>query len=144
MFSRTILMGVFFSLLLIIEAHAQEDLASALKSETCKKVGMAAATVVTLRDSGATTEVATAVMNAGVPEADPSRPLLPQIVKDVFQFKELSIHSHRMYRWFLCVNQSRGKNTKDLEKLAPELKKCQALSNQQTQIDCMAAVVNET
>jgi len=144
MFSRTILIGISFSLLAVVEAHAQEDLSSALKSETCKKVGMAAAAVVTLRDSGATTEVATAVMNAGAPEADPSRPLLLQIVKDVYKFKELSIHSHRMYRWLSCANQSLGKNTKDLEKLAPELKKCQALSNQQTQINCMAGVVNET
>ena len=136
--------GSALFLITSVQSHAQEDLMAALNSEMCKKVGLAAATAVNLRDNGATEEVALAVMNAGIPEEDSTRASLPKIVKGIYQFKELSFHSHRMYRWVECANQSRGKKTKSLETLAPELKKCQALSNSQSRINCMASVVNET
>ena len=141
---KIILLSTPIFLVNSFETHAQESLATALNSESCKRVGLAAATATNFRDNGAKAEVALAVMNAGIPKEDPTSSLLPQIVKDIYQFKELSLHSHRMYRWFSCVNESRGKKTKSLESLAPELKKCQSLSNPQTQIDCMASVVNET
>ncbi|VVE17204.1 hypothetical protein PPN31114_02964 [Pandoraea pneumonica] len=128
--------------LIAVVSHAQVDMVGALKSESCKKVGLAAATATNLRDNGATEEVALAVMNAGIPESDATRAKLPVIVKSVYEHNELSMHSHRMYRWVECANQTLGKSMKGLEVLAPELKKCQALSSPQTQIDCMASVSN--
>jgi hypothetical protein len=97
---------------------------------------------VVVRDSGATKEATTAVMNVS-PEIDIIRTQLPQLIQDVYQYNELSLHSHRMYRWYSCANEASGNSTKSLEILSPELKKCQALKSTQNQINCMASVVSE-
>ncbi len=141
--SHKTLSTIFFAMLFTVNSvQAQENIFSALKTEKCKKIGQATATVVTLRDGGADEVGVHAVMDVGLPKDDPAQEQLAQIIKDVFQFKELSLHSHRMYRWVGCANSSLGKSTKNLEVLAPELKQCQSLKSPQTQVNCMSSVVS--